>query len=54
MPRCGRCPTCVEYEFKYLAEIEEALWHRSGGDVTYYLNLMGSWMDVFNDEGIPR
>lgn len=50
MDRCGECDQCISWELGYLSNIEWVLWHRSGGDVTRYLNLMGSWIDLFNEQ----
>lgn len=51
--RCGECDQCIEHELFYLSSIESALWLRSAGDASRYLNLMGSWIDLFNEQGLP-
>jgi hypothetical protein len=51
--RCGTCDKCVSFELGYLSTMEWALWNEAAGDFTRYLNLMGIWMDVFAEQGIP-
>lgn len=50
MNRCGECDQCIDFELSYLSNLEQVLWHRARGDVSRYLNLMGSWMDLFNEQ----
>lgn len=53
MDRCGTCAKCIGLELCLLSSVELILWRRSGGDTTKYLNLMGTWMDEFNERGLP-
>ena len=51
--RCGECSHCIAWELSYLSNVEKILWQMSEGDVTSYMNLMGSWMDLLIERGIP-
>lgn len=51
--RCGECSECIEAELNYLVRMESALWKESTSDITFYLNLVGTWIDLFNERGLP-